>query len=192
MEHDLGQGMYREISMKLLEIYDNGKAIPADELIFELMRMEGIPANHPYHHYMMPAALLTLAAIEKGKDRDTLCGWLEEARSRGSKVQGGFCGFLGACGGGVGAGIFTSIYTGATPLKNEEWRLANEATGRALLEISGYPGPRCCKRVNLLGMMAAVRFAEEKLDLHIPMNDEISCTFMDLNNECIGEACPFH
>lgn len=39
-----------------------------------------------------------------------------EMLNRGKAVPGGTCGFWGACGAGISAGMFVSILSGATPL----------------------------------------------------------------------------
>ena len=41
---------------------------------------------------------------------------------------------------------FISIISGATPLKNEPWGLANKMTSKALDAIGSIGGPRCCKK----------------------------------------------
>ena len=57
---------------------------------------------------------------------------LLEMMNRGKAVPGGACGFWGACGAGISTGMFISIISGATPLKNEPWGLANKMTSKAL------------------------------------------------------------
>ena len=44
---------------------------------------------------------------------------LIEMNSRGSSVPGGACGFWGACGAGISAGMFVSIITGLHALSEE-------------------------------------------------------------------------
>ena len=57
---------------------------------------------------------------------------IPQSLNRGKAVPGGVCGFWGACGAGISAGMFISIISGATPLKNEPWGLANKMTSKAL------------------------------------------------------------
>ena len=71
---------------------------------------------------------------------------IPQSLNRGKAVPGGVCGFWGACGAGISAGMFISIISGATPLKNEPWGLANKMTSKALDAIGSIGGPRCCKR----------------------------------------------
>ena len=110
-----------------------------------LMRHPSLRLHGPEHHFLVPAVLLTALANARGRP-DEKPGLLAEARRRADAVPGGACGFQGACGAGVGVGIFASLATGATPLAREAWGAANRATGRALSVIGGLGGPRCCKR----------------------------------------------
>ena len=111
-------------------------------------------------------------------------------QSRGKKVPGGACGFWGACGAGISAGMFVSIITGATPLANESWGLSNKMTSAALGAIGEVGGPRCCKRDSYLAITQAVKFVQENFGVEMEL-DEIKCTHSALNNQCIKERCPF-
>ena len=156
-----------------------------------LEKMMALPFCHmhgPEHHVMVGAALLT-AYRNAGGDLD-LSPALAEMMRRGRKVPGGACGYWGACGAGISAGMFLSIATEATPLTAEPWGLANRMTSKALLEIGRVGGPRCCKRDSYLSILAAVDFVREELG--VPMErPEIVCTRSAKNNQCIGKRCPF-
>ncbi len=142
----------------------------------------------PEHHVMVGSALLT-AYKNAGGDID-LAWALSEMQSRGRKVPGGACGFLGACGAGVSAGTFVSIVTGSTPLGGEEWGLANKMTAVALGAIGEVGGPRCCKRDSYLSIIKAVEFAKKHLGVEMEIHG-IKCTHSAQNNQCIGVRCPF-
>lgn len=183
--------VYENITKKCLEIYDDGKEIAVDEILMQLMDIPGVPMHDPFHHYIMPAAPLTAAALATGEDRKTLEAQLAEAQRRGKTVPGGFCGDCGACGSGVGAGIFLSVYTGAGPKKRENWALVNRGTAHALMKVSSYPGPRCCKRVLFLATQAVCEFTKENLKIDLKVNDDIVCRYFKNNKECLGKECPF-
>ncbi len=119
-----------------------------------LMQSPLLKMHGPEHHFLIPAALLAAyynqgatgcragnapAITEKAR-------LLAEARRRAEQVPGGACGFWGACGAAVGAGIFLSLITQATPLSVKAWRLSNGVTAGALKVIAEHGGPRCCKR----------------------------------------------
>lgn len=85
---------------------------------------------------------------------------------------------------------FISIITGATPLKEEPWGLANQMTAKSLAEIGAIGGPRCCKRDSYLSIIAATKFVKEKFGVEMEMGD-IYCIHSENNNQCIGIRCPF-
>jgi len=190
-EINLRREVYDDITDVCLGIYEQGEMLPVDEVLMRMMDLPGVPMHYPYHHYILPAAFLTLAAIADKSSKETLEGWLSAAKRKGKTVPGGFCGDCGACGGGIGIGIFLSTYTGTTSKSRESWAMVNEGTGRALMHVASYPGPRCCKRVLFLGAQEGVRFASEKLNLDIPINEDITCHYYPQNPDCLGVECPF-
>ncbi len=157
-------------------------------IIRRLMALTFCHMHGPEHHIMVGSALLT--AYKNAGGEIDLHKALIEMQSRGKKVPGGACGFWGACGAGVSAGMFVSIVTGSTPLGNEEWGLSNKMTASALGAIGQVGGPRCCKRDSYLAIIEAVKFAKTHLGVEMEL-DEIKCIHSKLNNQCIGERCPF-
>jgi hypothetical protein len=155
-----------------------------------LMRHPKLKLHGPEHHFLVPAALLAAHASVTGR-RAELPRLLAEARRRSDAVLGGFCGFQGACGAGIGAGIYVSLATGATPLAQEPWGLANGATARALEVLAKVGGPRCCKRTTGLVLLATARYAGEKLGVKLAPSSA-PCEFADRNAECIEGRCPFY
>lgn len=157
-------------------------------LLCELMALPFCHMHGPEHHVIAGSALLT-AYKNAGGDID-LEKALFEMQSRGKKVPGGACGFWGACGAGISSGMFVSIVTGSTPLKNKEWGLSNLMTSFSLGSIGEIGGPRCCKRNSYIAITEAVEFARNYLDVNMEL-EEIKCTHSAQNNQCIGERCPF-
>ena len=157
-------------------------------ILQKLMALDFCHMHGPEHHVMFGSALLT--AYKNAGGEIDLEKALVEMQSRGKKVPGGACGFWGACGAGISAGMFVSIITGATPLANESWGLSNKMTSAALGAIGEVGGPRCCKRDSYLAIMQAVKFVQENFSVEMEL-DEIKCTHSALNNQCIKERCPF-
>lgn len=159
-------------------------------LALAAMRHPKVKMHGPEHHFLAPAALLAawcnLSERPEGK-----AAVLAEARRRSQPVLGGFCGFQGACGAGVGAGIFVSIASGSSPLKGRERGMSIRATAEALKVIGNTDAPRCCKRDVFLGLLSAVRFARKHLGIEFP-SSKVRCEFSDMNRECIGSECPFN
>ena len=191
MAFELNQEVFDRLKDACVEALKTRSVSRADEMINILMDTEGVIIHCPYHHFIVPAVLLTMAALEKYKKEDQLREWLDLAEMRAKEVPGGVCGNMGNCGSAVGAGIFLSVYTSASPLSVENWKWANELTGRCLIRVSSYGGPRCCKRTCYLALMEAIPYINEKLDLNIKFNDALICKYSDQNKECLKINCPF-
>lgn len=155
-----------------------------------LMRHPSLKLHGPEHHLLVPAVLLTAWANARGEGAGKP-RLLAEARRRSDGVAGGSCGFQGACGAGVGVGIFASIASGATPLAKASWGVANRATGRALTVIGQLGGPRCCKRTSWLALLTGIRVAGESLGVELSGRGP-ACEWNEVNAECLGDPCPFH
>ena len=156
-----------------------------------LNRLMALPFCHmhgPEHHVLVGAALLT--AYRNAGGRVDLPKALTEIKKRGQDVPGGACGFWGACGAGISAGIFVSVISGSTPLAEEPFGLANRMTARALEAIGAVGGPRCCKRDSYLSVLAAIDFVQEHFGVEM-QKSEIVCGYSAQNNQCIGSRCPF-
>lgn len=154
-----------------------------------LMQSPAVKMHGPEHHYLVPAVLITSYCNIKGIQKEK---YLLEAQRRAKNVLGGFCGYYGSCGAAVGTGIFMSIVTGANPLSKMQWRLCNQMTGKSLIIISEYGGPRCCKRNSYLAIKQAVQTSIDAISINMPLPEIIVCKFNEHNKECIKENCPFY
>jgi uncharacterized protein len=154
------------------------------------MRHPKVKMHGPEHHFLAPAVLVAAWCNLTGQP-DRKASLLTEARRRSEPVLGGFCGFQGACGAGVGVGIFVSIASGGSPLNGRERGLSIRATSDALKVIGATDAPRCCKRDVFLGLLSAARFARKNLGIDFPTS-KVRCEFSDMNRECIGSECPFN
>ncbi len=188
MQHEI----FDKLKEQCVEALNTRSVSRADELINILMDTEGVIIHCPYHHFIVPAVLLTMAALEKYKKENELRDWLEVAEERAKAVPGGVCGNMGNCGSSVGAGIFLSVYTNASPLSIENWKMANELTGHCLLRIASYGGPRCCKRTCYLALMEAIPRINKDLGLNIKFDTSVICKYHSQNKECLRSVCPFH
>lgn len=166
----------------------NTDSIDAIEIIRMMMDEPFCHMHGPEHHVMVGSALLT-AYRNSGGDIN-LEEALIEMQSRGKSVPGGACGFWGACGAGISAGMFISIISKASPLTSKSWGLSNRMTSKALGEIGKIGGPRCCKRDSYLAILSAIDFVEEHFDVKMEKN-KVVCIHSDINNQCIGSRCPF-
>lgn len=155
----------------------------------EAMRERFINMHGPEHHYLVSAALL--CAYHNAGGKIDLESALATARQRTGKVPGGSCGLWGACGAAIGAGIFFSIITKATPLSDRKWRLANLLTSECLRDIAQNGGVRCCKRDTFLTLNRAVGFIKEHLEIAMEAGGEIICSFYAGNPSCKKRLCLF-
>jgi len=156
-----------------------------------LMRNPAVRMHGPEHHFLVPASLIAAYCNHRGEPTRK-APLLRQARARAGVVRGGFCGTHGTCGAAVGTGIFVSLITGSTPLKKQEWSLANQMTARSLMVIARHGGPRCCKRDSWLAIRTATTFLQERFGITLPVQEMPRCEFSDINRECLQEACPFH
>ncbi len=166
----------------------------ADPIRAAIAMMHDLPIrmHGPEHHFLVPGVLLGVALANNGLGVDAIRQRLREARERALQVPGGFCGSHGACGAGVGAGIFFSILTGATPLSEDEWKWSQAATARSLAAMARIGGPRCCKRSTYLALRASILLARRLRVADFPYPPRIVCGFSGMNEECIGASCPFN
>jgi hypothetical protein len=159
-------------------------------LAVRLMRHPSVKLHGPEHHFLVPAVLLAAYCNARGEP-ERKAELIREARRRSEPVLGGFCGLHGACGAGIGTGIFVALATGSTPLDGPARGLSNRMTARALDVVSRTGGARCCKRDSLLSILAAARFTHEHLHVELPARG-IGCDWTGRGADCLGSGCPFN
>lgn len=155
-----------------------------------LMHHPAIKMHGPEHHFLVAAVLISCYRRLHGS-AERLAADLHSARQRAAEVKGGICGLHGSCGAAIGAGIATSVLTGATPLSKDEWRLANLMTATCLTTIAEAGGPRCCKRDVFLALQRAVPFLNQHLHAGLEVAAGVHCAFFAGNRECLAADCPF-
>ncbi len=155
-----------------------------------VMSHPSVHMHGPEHHYISGAALLCAYHNITG-DIDLPLA-LDELIARGQAIPGGTCGYWGACGAAVSAGIYISVLTGATPYSVEPWSLCNDITARCLKALADTGGPRCCKRMTYLCIVEAAKFTAERFGVDMPLQGNFRCIFNQRNAECIQKCCPFY
>ncbi len=159
----------------------------------KIMKHPKFKVYGPEHHALVPAVILTALKnnnIKKPNSDNITIKDIKEGIKRGSKIPGGYCGFYGACGAGIGAGIATSIFTGGTPSENIPRSLANEATSRTLEKIADNL-EHCCKRSVRLSICETLKFFKEKFNINLDYSP-FRCPFSEINPKCEGENCPIY
>ncbi len=160
------------------------------EIATNVMQSPFLHMHGPEHHVLVGSALLT--AYKNSGGNIDLEKSLKEMEIRGSKVPGGFCGFAGACGAGISAGMFFSIITETTPMSKGTWGKANKMTSACLSSIGDFDGPRCCKRDTYLALKTACEFTEKETGIAMQIPEKIVCNFSDKNTQCLKEQCFFN
>ena len=158
-------------------------------LYLQVCGMKSVHMHGPEHHSIVPCVLITAYHNNGGDIEFEAC--LNEAWKRGKKVPGGACGFLGACGAAVGAGIFASILSEASPMTADVWHVPQKMTMKALSAMVELGGPRCCKRTGRLAIEAAAEHAKERYGIEMPLSSP-ACSFSSRNRECLLERCPYY
>jgi hypothetical protein len=147
----------------------------------------------PEHHVLTPAVILTSLrnnGIKKVNGEVITLFDIKEAIRRASKIPGGWCGFYGSCGAGMGSGITISILTGATPSTDIQRSLANEMTSKSLAKIADNL-EHCCKRSVKLAICETLDFIKEKFNIDLDYQYK-KCDFSDVNEKCEKEKCSFY
>lgn len=157
-------------------------------ILEKLMSLPSCRMHGPEHHILVGSALLT--AYKNAGGKVDLPAALGEMAVRGSAVPGGTCGMWGACGAGISTGQFLSIVSASGPLAVDAWAPCIRMTACCLENIARFGGPRCCKRDSYLALLAAAEFVRK--NLNIPMETATPvCSRSSLNEQCLGEKCPF-
>ncbi|MBL4902178.1 MAG: methyltransferase domain-containing protein [Desulfocapsa sp.] len=156
--------------------------------LLELIRSHpAIPMHGPEHHAMIPGIILACFRNSGGniKKEAILTGI-----SRGAAIPGGVCGFWGACGAAIGAGIAVSTILAATPLTPSPRQTAQACSAKILAVIAKYRGGRCCQRETWLTLSEIARLSEEMLSVPMVAKGSLRCSQYLKNKECIRKQCP--
>jgi hypothetical protein len=167
-------------------------AVSPLSMALTLMKNPAVKMHGPEHHFLVPAVLLASYYNSPDAEKVDVAEKILQARNRAEDVKGGFCGFQGACGAAIGAGIFMSLVTGATPLSDRERKLSNMITAECLRVIAENGGARCCKRESFYAIITAVEFVRRELGVVLPVEMPGSCSFTDRNRECLRDRCGFY
>lgn len=156
--------------------------------LLELIRSHpAIPMHGPEHHAMIPGIILACYRNSGGNiEKEAILTGI----NRGADIPGGVCGFWGACGAAVGAGIAVSTILAATPLTPTSRQLAQSFSAKILTVISQYRGGRCCQRETVLALTETARLSAKMLSVPLTAKGIIHCEQYQRNKECIRKQCP--
>ncbi|MHA1892880.1 MAG: DUF5714 domain-containing protein [Candidatus Helarchaeota archaeon] len=171
-------------STELIDPYEIANKI----MLYPKFKMYG-----PEHHVLVPASILTSLKnlhVKNLDGKEIKFEHILEAVRRSKKVLGGWCGYYGTCGAGVGSGIAISIFTQANPSKDIPRTLSNLTTSRSLARI-GDGLEHCCKRSVLYSISEALKLLNEKFNLELNFIPK-PCKFSESNDKCEKDKCPYH
>ncbi|HEX3044387.1 MAG TPA: DUF5714 domain-containing protein [Bacillota bacterium] len=155
------------------------------ELAQIIFALPALKMHGPEYHSIVPAIIVTAYGntIHRKNPAD-----IKTAIERGKAIKGGSCGSHGACGAAIGIGIAYSIIHGVSPLSGESRGEANRYTAEALLALSAYGGPRCCKREAVLTLELARQLLPD-----LAKEDSVSyeCKQFRNNPDCIHDKCSY-
>ncbi|RSD35575.1 MAG: radical SAM domain-containing protein [Methanohalophilus sp.] len=171
-------------ALKLIESVSIATDSDSPFIIAErLMKHPSVHMHGPEHHALVPAVLIAAYQNYMGYENEST---ISEAIKRGKKIPGGYCGFYGACGGGIGVGIAVSILLDATPLTPQPRSHANWATSCTLNSIADAGGARCCKKSIRVSLKEGVIYLSNLFGLS--WDDEldfsVKCNYHTYNREC--------
>lgn len=161
------------------------------EIADKIMRHHNFKVYGPEHHALVPAAILTALKnndVKKPNGKEVTLKDILEGINRGSKIPGGWCGFYGSCGAGMGSGVAISVFTGATPSTDKPRTLANQMTVRSLIKIAD-DLEHCCKRSVRLSIIEALKFLNENFGIKLNYKPT-DCQFSNINDKCVKGDCP--
>lgn len=145
----------------------------------------------PEHHVLVPAVILTAlknnGCLNPNQESVNFKD-IKEAITRSSKIPGGWCGFYGSCGAGIGSGVSISVFSKATPSTHKTRSSANRATSNSLKKISDNL-EHCCKRSVRLAIESALEVLKEDFGINLDYKHG-HCSFSKKNEKCSGKDCP--
>ncbi len=159
------------------------------ELLHRVRSHASVSMHGPEHHALVPGVILAACrnAGAPVSDEQILSGI-----RRGSKIQGGACGYLGICGAAAGAGAAFSVLLEATPRRGPQRSQALSFTAGIMERIAGFEAARCCQRECYVALGYAAEVLPELADVTPRAEIDGSCIQADGNADCIGETCPLH
>ena len=163
------------------------------EIADKIMKHPKFKMYGPEHHVLTAAVIITALknnGIYKPNGEKITLFDIKEAIRRASKIPGGWCGFYGSCGAGMGSGVAISVFTGANPSTDIPRSIANEATTRSLAKIADNL-EHCCKRSLKISICETIEILNEKFGIKLPYSPK-KCVFSAKNNKCVKENCPFN
>lgn len=171
------------------------RSIEPLDIVHKALTHPSFKFHGPEHHSLVPAAILIAMknrGIPKLDGTPVTKQVILEGIKRGSKIPGGYCGYAGACGACIGAGIAIALYLGSTPTKGPERKAAHNATSKALT-LSSDGLCRCCKRATYFGLTSAMSILKDEYGINLgTLPQPETCEYSERNRDCEREDCIYY
>lgn len=159
--------------------------------IFKNMAQKDYVAIHGPEHHVLDGASLLVACKNAGMAFDLDEG-LNKLLNEGLRMPGAMCGLWGVCGAVTSIGAALAILDETGPLSDDgSWGEHMAFTSDAIKELGEINGPRCCKRDAMLVFKHAVKYVNRRYGVLLDYEEQ-KCEFSQLNQQCIGQRCPFY
>lgn len=159
--------------------------------IFKDMAQKDYIAIHGPEHHVLDGASLLVACKNAGMEYD-LDESLNKLLREGLRMPGAMCGLWGVCGAVTSIGAALAILDETGPLSDDgSWGEHMAFTSDAIKELGEINGPRCCKRDAMLVFKYAVKYVNRRYGVLLDYEEQ-KCEFSQLNQQCIGQRCPFY
>lgn len=146
---------------------------------------------HGPEHHIVDGASILVAYKNAGGDIDLDIA-LEKLMYEGLRMPGAMCGLWGICGAITSVGAALSIIDGTGPLSTDgTWGNHMQFTSDAIGELGKINGPRCCKRDAMIAFKNGIKYVNEHYGVTLEY-EEMKCEYSSINEQCIGERCPFY
>lgn len=178
-------GDLKEITEMICLASTEKETIP---LLEKIRKHSLVPLNGPEHHFIVPGVITAVYRNLGGNITDSD---IKTAILRGKDVPGGVCGFWGACGATIGAGIAFSAILSSSPLTPEARKIVQEVVSEIAFSISEIEAARCCRRESLSVLLKVEELSDNLLPLKIRAGESDVCNQFRQNRECPGKLCRF-
>lgn len=182
----------KEASHIILEYCSTTTEVNPYKIATHLLKHPSLKMYGPEHHILVPLVILAMVknlGLTKLNNEKVQVQDFKTALKRASQIPGGWCGFFGSCGAGIGAGVAISVLTNANPSKAIERTYANKTVSNSLARIADNL-EHCCKRSLKHAISEGIITISEILNENINFKPNI-CNFRILNDRCEQNKCPF-
>ncbi len=159
--------------------------------IFKNIAKKGYVSIHGPEHHILDGACILVAYHNAGGDIE-IDDALERLLREGLRMPGAMCGLWGVCGAVTSIGSALAIIDETGPLSEDgTWGDHMTYTSKAIGDLAGLNGPRCCKRDAMIAFKNAVLYINSHYEVNLEYEDE-KCEFSAQNVQCIKGRCPYY